>query len=101
MAKLDPPQLRRGDLSGRIYVVTHGKFSEDGSYLDASRKYDVTDQFEALVLAEDRSPASIEQEAVSAEEGQRIAREGGPSGLHPERPLPPVGGDLSPKGTDQ
>lgn len=48
MAKLDPPQLRIGPLSGAVYVVTHGKYSEDGRFLDASRKYDVTGQFEAL-----------------------------------------------------
>lgn len=52
--KFDPPVLTRGPLSGRVYVVTHGKVlphptREGESMIDASRKYDVTDQFNALV----------------------------------------------------
>lgn len=50
--KFDPPQLRRGPLSGRVYVVTHGKeidLPNGEKGINASRKYDVTDQFDALV----------------------------------------------------
>lgn len=51
MAKLDRPQLRVGGLSQKVYVITHGKIverKEGGSYLDASRKYDVHEQFETV-----------------------------------------------------
>lgn len=53
MAKLDPPLLTEGPLSGRVYVVTHGKVgphpTRDGeTIVTAFSKYDVTDQFEAL-----------------------------------------------------
>jgi hypothetical protein len=41
MAKLDPPQLRTGPLSDRVYVITHGRYSDGGKTLEASRKYDV------------------------------------------------------------
>ncbi len=44
--KLDPPQLLVGGLSGAVYVVTHGK--TEGRALIASRKYDVTEQFEKV-----------------------------------------------------
>lgn len=33
--------------------------------------------------------SSIDEEAESMEEAQQIAREGGPTGLEPDRPLPP------------
>lgn len=48
MPSLDPPQLRTGGLSGRVYVITHGRYLDGGKHLEATRKYDVTDQFEAL-----------------------------------------------------
>lgn len=52
--KLDPPMLSRGGLSGRVYVITHGKVEPhptkpDKTMVTASVKYDITDQFEALV----------------------------------------------------
>ena len=52
--KLDPPLLTRGPLTGKVYVVTHGKVlphpTRDGqTIVEASRKYDVSDQFMALV----------------------------------------------------
>lgn len=46
MAQLDPPRLRVGYLSGEVYVITHGKV--EGDTLVASRKHEVTDQFEAV-----------------------------------------------------
>lgn len=53
MAKLDPPLLTEGPVSGRVYVVTHGKVEphpriEGQTIVTASRKYDVTEQFDAL-----------------------------------------------------
>lgn len=47
--KFDPPQIRVGGLSGRVYVITHGKEVEtpNGPCIEASRKYDVTDQLAA------------------------------------------------------
>jgi hypothetical protein len=53
MAKFDPPLLTEGPLSGCVYVVTHGKIRphptlEGETIVEASVKYDVTDQFEAL-----------------------------------------------------
>jgi hypothetical protein len=53
--KLDPPLLTRGPLSGRIYVVTHGKVLE-GGIVESSVKYDVTEQYESL-KAEDANAA--------------------------------------------
>ena len=62
MAKLDPPLLTRGPVSGRVYVVTHGKVTghddEGRQRVEASVKFDVTDQFDALV-----------REATDTEEG--------------------------------
>jgi hypothetical protein len=47
--RFDPPMLVRGALSGRVYVVTHGKIIDaEKGQIDATRKYDVTEQFEAL-----------------------------------------------------
>lgn len=50
--KFDPPMLTRGPLSNAIYVVTHGKIdgeTQDGHQrILATRKYDVTEQFESL-----------------------------------------------------
>ena len=51
MAKFDSPQLRRGGLSDSVYVITHGKeidLPNGKKGIEASVKYDVTDQFEAL-----------------------------------------------------
>ncbi len=48
MAKLDPPLLRVGGLSKAVYVITHGKVEGETLTLIASRKHDVTDQFEAV-----------------------------------------------------
>jgi hypothetical protein len=53
--KLDPPLLTEGPLSGRVYVVTHGKVEphptrEGESMVIASVKYDVTEQFNALAV---------------------------------------------------
>jgi hypothetical protein len=52
--KFDPPILSEGPLSGRVFVVTHGKVlphptREGETMIESSVKYDVTDQFEALV----------------------------------------------------
>jgi hypothetical protein len=51
--KFDPPLLTTGPLSGKVYVVTHGKHL-DGGVVQASVKYDVTDQFEALAASRER-----------------------------------------------
>lgn len=48
MAQLPRPRIRVGGLSGKVYVVTHGKEvkNEKGTFLDATRKYDATADFE-------------------------------------------------------
>jgi hypothetical protein len=51
--RLDPPLLSEGPLSGRVYVVTHGsvEFGSDENgraLITASKKYDITDQFDQL-----------------------------------------------------
>lgn len=51
--KFDPPLLTEGPLTGKVYVVTHGKRESNPNRPDedmviASVKYDVTDQFEGL-----------------------------------------------------
>lgn len=52
--RLDPPMLTHGPLTDRVYVVTHGKVEphptiEGRTMVTATVKYDVTDQFVALV----------------------------------------------------
>jgi hypothetical protein len=45
-----PPLLLRGGLSGRVYVVTRYKVLDpERGRIEAITKYDVTDQFNALV----------------------------------------------------
>lgn len=66
MAKLDPPMLTIGPLSGSVFVVTHGKVEPhptrpDQTMVTASVKYDVTDQFDALVAQRAEAVASREQ----------------------------------------
>lgn len=53
MAKFDPPLLVEGPLSGAVFVITHGKrrphpMIPGEELIEASVKYDVTDQFEGL-----------------------------------------------------
>lgn len=50
MAQLNPPLLRVGGLSGDVYIVTHGKEvrNDKGTYIDATRKYKATGEFEAV-----------------------------------------------------
>ena len=48
-----PPLLTEGPLTGKVYVVTHGKTEPHPTIAGetmviASVKYDVTDQFDAL-----------------------------------------------------
>jgi hypothetical protein len=52
--KFEPPILSRGPISGRVYVITHGKIEPHPTgpgqtMVTASVKYDVTDQFNALL----------------------------------------------------
>jgi hypothetical protein len=54
--KLEPPRLTIGPLTGRVYVITHGKIlgeKEGREQIEASVKYDVTDQIQALNLGSD------------------------------------------------
>ena len=48
------PLLVRGPLSDRVYVVTRYRVTGGGA-VEALTKYDVTDQFRALVADEGRS----------------------------------------------
>lgn len=43
------PRLLRSELSGRVYIVTKYR-DHEGSLIEATEKFDVTDEFEALVL---------------------------------------------------
>lgn len=74
MAKLDPPQLRSGPLSGRVLVITHGKF--EGDYLEASRKYDVTDQFDALARERGWTPPAASTQPPSPQDANDSSKEG-------------------------
>lgn len=52
--KFDPPRLARGPLSGKVYVITHGTIDVctctcGMEHITASVKYDITEQFDALV----------------------------------------------------
>lgn len=60
--KFDPPILTEGPLSGHVFVVTHGKIYphptiEGETIIEASVKYDVTEQFEALAAKRNMVPA--------------------------------------------
>lgn len=62
--KFDPPHLTEGPLSGKVFVVTHGKIYphptiEDETVIEASVKYDVTDEFD--LLAARRLARALEQ----------------------------------------
>lgn len=48
------PLLVRGPLSDRVFIVTRYKV-HGGGRIEALTKYDVTDQFDALVADEGRS----------------------------------------------
>jgi hypothetical protein len=61
--KFDPPRLTGGPVTGRVYVVTHGKVREDGVIV-ASVKYDVTDQFDALVAGLPARARGAEADAI-------------------------------------
>jgi hypothetical protein len=47
MSRFDPPRFTWSPLTGRVYVVTEGE-DLGGGDVRASRKFDVTDQFNAL-----------------------------------------------------
>lgn len=72
MAKFDPPLLVEGALSGSVFVVTHGKRRPhptiaDEELIEASVKYDVTDQFEEL--AAKRSAQEVKADDPRAAQG--------------------------------
>lgn len=70
--KFVPPRIHRGALSGRIYCVTHGKVLkiEDGQeYIEASIKYDVTTQVEALITDYERTVTTTRLRELLAERG--------------------------------
>lgn len=48
MAQLNPPRIRVGGISKEVYVVTHGREikNDKGTFLDATRKYKATADFE-------------------------------------------------------
>jgi len=58
--KFDPPLLMEGSLTGAVYVVTHGKIL-DGGIVESSIKYDVTDQFDALVAKRHPKPSATDK----------------------------------------
>jgi hypothetical protein len=73
--KFNPPILTRGPLSGSIYVVTHGKVlpHPDGEHtiIEASVKYDVTEQYNAL-KAVDESTEADRQHDREAQEAKAV-----------------------------
>jgi hypothetical protein len=48
MPRKQPPILMRGRLTGSVFIVTRYKEDAAGPY-EALEKYDVTDQFDALL----------------------------------------------------
>ena len=60
MAQLPRPRLRVGGLSRKIFIVTHGKEikNDKGIFLEASRKYDATADFEDVARELGWSPPS-------------------------------------------
>jgi hypothetical protein len=76
----DPPRLVRGGLSGRVYVVTRGKIlghDEDGRELiEASKKFDVSEQFDALVGLRTRAIEAATERLRSGELTDEEARGG-------------------------
>lgn len=49
----------RGGLSGRVYVVTRYRDLGDGNY-EALEKYDVTEEFEAMIVERTKPVGSWE-----------------------------------------
>lgn len=62
MAQLARPQLRVGGLSKKVYIITHGRETraKGRAFLDASRKYDSTDQFEAVARELGWTPPAVD-----------------------------------------
>jgi hypothetical protein len=59
--KFNPPLLTQGPLTDKVYVVTHGRIDPhpnipDRTIVTASRKYDVTDQFNDIVAERIKDP---------------------------------------------
>lgn len=75
MAKLDPPRLSIGGLSGRVFVTTHGKIlghdDEGRELIESSVKYDVTEQIEALLAEFSHSSQSAEKAQINQTEETR------------------------------
>lgn len=61
MPALPRPRIRVGGLSQKVYIVTHGKEikNEKGVFLEASRKYDATADFEDCCREIGWSPPSM------------------------------------------
>ncbi|HWD42496.1 MAG TPA: hypothetical protein VHM23_02025 [Actinomycetota bacterium] len=54
------PLLLRGGLTGRVYVVTRYKVLDaERGRIEAITKYDVTDQFNALVASSEDSEHAV------------------------------------------
>lgn len=75
--KFDPPLLTEGGLSGRIYVVTHGKIEphptiEGETMIIASVKYDITENFEALVAKRSQVREKCQHERGTNSQGECI-----------------------------
>lgn len=58
-ARQQTPRLMRGGLSGRVYVVTRYRDLGDGNY-EALEKYDVTEEFEAMIVERTKPVGSWE-----------------------------------------
>ena len=51
MTSEQEPLLRRNSMTGRVYVITRYRTSDAGDVLEALKKYDVTEDFNALAAA--------------------------------------------------
>jgi len=75
--KLEPPALTVGPLTGSIFVVTYGKVEQhptlpDRTMVTASKKYDVTNQFFAIV--DELIEQIIDEGDGAAAAGARLVR---------------------------
>lgn len=60
MSARGEPQLVRSELTGAVYVVTAYRYLDDDQ-IEAIKKYDVTEQFNALAAATADQRAALEE----------------------------------------
>lgn len=66
-SKKQLPHLMRGGLSNRVYVVTRYRDLGNGS-IEALEKFDVTEEFEAMIIERTQAVGSWETDSTAGTE---------------------------------